>query len=206
MKQSRFILMRLPVLLSLLLFALQLGCETTGSGSGTGTNPVGVVPSKGATDTTYSPGDKIILEFEQGLPPQWQQVVREDGSITLPLNKTVKAAGKQKGQLEEEILRIYVPNILKRLTVNVRSEERSYFVRGEVRLPGQKVHTGLITAMKAISAAGDFTDFAKKTDVEIIRASGEKIHMNAKKALKDPSRYDVPIFPGDSVHVNRRFF
>jgi protein involved in polysaccharide export with SLBB domain len=154
----------------------------------------------------YLPGDKILIDFDQGLPPQWQQVVREDGTITLPLNKSIVASGKRKGELEDAILKLYVPDTLKRLTVNIRSEERTYFVEGEVRTPGQRPHTGLITATKAIAAAGDFTDFAKKTDVEIIRGStGEVIHMNAKKALRDPS-LDVPVFPGDRVHVNRRFF
>ena len=194
----------LSACLSLVLLALQLGCETTGGG-GEHVN-TGAPVSRGATDTTYSPGDKIIIDFDQGFPPAWQQVIREDGPITLPLNKSIVAAGKKKGDLEQEIQKIYVPNTLRRLTVNVRSEERSYFVQGEVRTPGQRPHTGLITAMKAIAAAGDFTDFAKRTDVEIIRASGEKIHMDAKKALKDPARYDVPVYPGDTVHVNRRFF
>lgn len=205
MKWSNYIVRGLVVCLSVILVGLQLGCETTGSKTAA-THDVGARPNIGITDTTYSPGDKVIIDFDQGFPPNWQQVVREDGSITLPLNKTVVAAGKRKGDLEQEIQRIYVPNTLRRLTVNIRSEDRSYFVQGEVRNPGQRPHTGLITAMKAIAAAGDFTDFAKKTDVEIIRANGEKLHMDAKKALKDPARYDVPVYPGDTVHVNRRFF
>src|SRR5262245_28958759 len=139
MKWSCFISRRLIVCVSLLAIVLQLGCETTGS-SGLKL-PTGAPPSIEQTDTTYSPGDKIVLEFDQGLPPQWQQVVREDGSITLPLNKTVVAAGKKKGQLEEDIQKVYVPNTLRRLTVNVKAEERSYFVQGEVRNPGQKIHT-----------------------------------------------------------------
>jgi polysaccharide export outer membrane protein len=159
-----------------------------------------------ATETSYTHGDKLIIDFDIGLPSNWEQTVREDGSIALPMNKSVIAMGKRKAQLEQEIQEIYVPNILKRLTVNVRSENRSYFVQGEVRTPGQRPHTGLITAMKAIAAAGDFTDFAQKSNVEVIRSSGEKIHMNAKKALKDPGRYDVPVYPGDTVYVHRRFF
>jgi polysaccharide biosynthesis/export protein VpsN len=198
------IVRRLTVCLSLVLLGLQLGCETTGPVNRADLDGPRDTPSD-ITDTTYRPGDKIIIDFDQGLQPNWQQVVREDGSITLPLNKSVIASGKRKGELEQEIQRIYVPNTLRRLTVNIRSEDRSYFVQGEVRNPGQRPHTGLITAMKAIAAAGDFTDFAKKTDVEIIRGSGEKLRMNAKKALKDP-RFDVPVYPGDTVHVHRRFF
>jgi len=210
MKWSRFISRGLAVCLSLFVITLQPGCETTGSSpqQAVVAHPSAPSSSGGGTETNteYRPGDKILFDFDNGLPQQWQQVVREDGTITLPLNKTIIAAGKRKGQLEEEIQKLYVPNVLTRLTVNIRAEERSYFVQGEVRLPGQKAHTGSITAMKAIATAGDFTDFANKSQVEIIRANREKIHMNAKKALKDPARYDVPVYPGDTVYVHRRFF
>jgi polysaccharide export outer membrane protein len=149
----------------------------------------------------------VVIDFadNQGLPSPWLQTVREDGSISLPLNQTVVAGGKRKGELEKAIHDVYVPNILKRVTVNVRSEDRTYFVTGEVRTPGQKPHPGLITALRAIGAAGDFTDFANRSNVEIIRANGDKVTMNAKDAQRDPS-LDLPVYPGDTVHVNRRFF
>lgn len=185
----------------MLVFALQLGCETTG--------PKGETedPFSKRIDTTFHPGDKVVIDFAdtQGVPSQWPQTVREDGSITLPLNQTVMAGGKQKGQLEQEIHDIYVPKILRRVTVNVRSEQRSFFVTGEVKLPGQKEHPGSMTALRAIGAAGDFTDFADRRSVEIIRANGQKVKMNGKDALKHPDR-DVPVYPGDTVHVNRRYW
>lgn len=204
MKGSRFWVSLLTVCTLLVGLGALGGCETGQVSKSP--NKGGADAGIGLTDTTYSPGDKVTVEFDNGLPTPWVQVVREDGSIGLPLNKTIIAAGKKKGDLEEDIRKIYVPNYLNRLTVNIRSDDRSYFVKGEVRTPGQKPHTGLITAMRAIAAAGDFTDFAKKSDVEVIRANGEVIHMNANKALKDPAKYDVPVYPGDTVHVNRRFF
>ena len=158
-------------------------------------------------NTTYRPGDRISIDFadNQGIPSNWQQTIREDGTITLPLGQTIVAAGQRKGELESAIQDLYVPRILKRLTVNVRSEQRSYFVSGEVKIPGQKEHTGLITVMKAVAAAGDFTDFANKSKIEVFRANGQKIEVNGKKALKD-ARRDVPVYPGDRVFVHRRFF
>ncbi len=209
MNWSRIIVRGLTVCTFIALLGILIlptGCASGGSGANK-PGRIGVLPNHGQTDTTYSPGDKVIIEFDNGLPANWQQVVREDGSISLPLitDRVLIAAGKRKGELEEEIRKIYVPSILRRLTVNIRSEERSYFVNGEVRTPGQKPHTGLITAVKAVAAAGGFTDFAKRTDVEIIRANGEVLHVNINQALKDPS-LDVPVYPGDTVHVNRRFF
>ena len=183
-----------------LLIAFLPGCQTGPTPKNADAAP--------RTDTSYQPGDRIIIDFADnaGVPQNWQQTVREDGTITLPLNQTLQAVGKQKGELEEAIRKLYVPKILKRLTVNIRPQQQTYFVRGEVKAPGQKEHTGLITALKAIATAGDFTDFAKKTNVEIIRGStGERIIMNAEDAIRNPA-LDVPIYPGDSIHVNRRYF
>lgn len=150
----------------------------------------------------------MVIDFADspGIPTSWPQTVREDGTITLPHNKTITAAGKKKGEIEKEIYDLYVPTLLRRLTVNVRAEDRFFFVRGEVKQPGQRPHTGSITALKAISAAGDFTDFANRNRVEIIRSSGEKIVMNARKALEKPQELDIPVYPGDTIYVHRRFF
>lgn len=199
---SRFVLT-----LCALFSGLLIGCSTPTAAPSSGVDPATAPVIPGLTSTEYRPGDRINIDFTDnpGLPSNWQQTVREDGTITLPLGHTVRAAGLRKGDLEVAIRDIYVPHILRRLTVNVRAEQRSYFVSGEVRTPGQKEHTGLITAMKAVAAAGDFTDFANKSKIEIIRANGEKIKVNGKKALDDPSR-DVPVYPGDTVHVHRRIF
>jgi protein involved in polysaccharide export with SLBB domain len=156
-------------------------------------------------DSTYRPGDKILIDFADnpGIPNTWQQTVREDGTIGLPFNQVVKAAGKQKAELEQAIQNIYVPKILKRLTVNIRAEQRYFYVTGEVKAPGPKEHTGAITVMRAVAAAGDFTDFASKGNIDVFRANGEVVNVNGKEILNDPSR-DVPVYPGDRVHVHRR--
>lgn len=198
---------RIILALIALVVGLQMGCVTTDTVPPMAEDPALAPVTPGLTSTEYRPGDRINIDFidTPGLPSNWQQTVREDGTITLPLGQTLRAAGLRKGDLESGIRDLYVPRILRRLTVNVRAEQRSYFVSGEVKTPGQKEHTGLITALKAVAAAGDFTDFANKSKIEVIRANGEKIKVNGKKALDDPSR-DVPVYPGDRVHVHRRLF
>jgi protein involved in polysaccharide export with SLBB domain len=63
-----------------------------------------------------------------------------------------------------------------------------------------------MTVLKAIQAAGDFTDFGKKSKVEVIRANGHKEKpVDCYKAIKNP-KLDLPIFPGDQVIVPRRHF
>lgn len=199
---SRFVLALFSITLG-----LQFGCATPESVAPMAEDSATAPVTPNLIDTRYSPGDRINIDFidTPGLPSNWQQTVREDGTITLPLGQTVRAAGLRKGELEAAIRDLYVPRILRRLTVNVRAEQRSYFVSGEVRNEGQKEHTGLITAMKAVAAAGGFTDFANKSKIEIIRANGEKVKVNGKKVIDDPSK-DVPVYPGDRVHVYRRVF
>ena len=207
--KSRFALYQLVVAcLSAVVLGFQVGCATldqTANDTGVPAVPTGA--NSASTSTLFRPGDVIEIDFADtsGLPSRWQQTVREDGTITLPLNKTVRAADLRKGELEQTIHDVYVPDIFRRVTVNVRSDKRFYFVSGEVKIPGEKEHTGHITAMRAIATAGDFTDFANKSKIEIFRVSGEKIRVNGKKALDDPSK-DVPIYPGDRVHVYRRIF
>ena len=56
--------------------------------------------------------------------------------------------------------------------------------------------------MEAISAAGNFTDFASKSDIEILRANGDRVKVVGKAILEGKGK-DVPVYPGDTVHVGR---
>lgn len=206
--KSRCLYLPIVVACIAVVLGLQVGCVApdTGGAAAAQVNP-GASIVDDSISLVFRRGDRIQIDFAdtQGIPSNWQQTIREDGTITLPLSQTVLAAGLRKGELEEAIRDVYVPRILRRLTVNVRADRRSYFVSGEVKLPGEKEHSGQITAMKAIATAGDFTDFAHKGKIDVFRSNGEKIRLNGKKALDDASK-DVPVYPGDRVHVHRRIF
>lgn len=186
-----------------LILGLQLGCESTniaGNDPNATQSPIYIAEVR--------PGDKVLINFADnpGIQSLWEQTVSSDGTLFLPFNQKLKVEGLQEGQLEQAIHDLYVPKLLTRLTVNVRLEQRSFFVSGEVRNPGQRELTGSMTAMKAIAAAGDFTDFANKSRIEVTRSSGERIEVDGQKARRNPSRYDVPVYAGDTVFVHRRIF
>jgi polysaccharide export outer membrane protein len=136
------------------------------------------------------------------MPPH-QEPIKEDGTITLDWIGPVQAAGKTPGELQNEIHDLYVPKYFVRLTVTVSSQERVFYVGGEVIHPGVFQYYGETTVTKAIQTAGDFTDFANRSNVSLIRANGQRIEVNCKKALEDPS-LDPPVYPGDQIHVKRR--
>jgi polysaccharide export outer membrane protein len=163
-------------------------------------------PSSGSIDLLRV-GDRLFITFSdlpQPMPP-FEESIRSDGMITLPFNKSILAAGKSKGQLSEEIRALYVPGIYRNLTVTIKTEDRFFTVGGEVRNPNRFVYVGEMTVLKAIFTAGGFTEFANKRRVDVSRANGEKITVDAIRAQDDP-RKDVPLYPGDQVTVRRRFF
>ncbi len=159
----------------------------------------------------FKPGEALTITFSdlpQGIvEPEKKDRIKEDGTITLLYNKTFVAAGKTRAELEQEIRKGYVPDIFRNLTVTINYEPqtRFYFVGGEVKKPDRQVYMGRMTVIRAIQSAGDFTEFAKKTKVQLIRADGRKYIVNYSKALKDP-KLDLEVFPGDTITVPRRIW
>jgi polysaccharide export outer membrane protein len=150
--------------------------------------------------------DQLTVTFSDvpgNIMPEFKERVREDGNITLPLSITLKAAGKTPGQLQQEIHDAYVPRYFVRLTPTVKTEDRFFFVGGEVKNPSRLPYFAQITVLRAIQAAGDFTDFAHRKKVQLIRANGQKHNINCIEALKKPEK-DMQVFPGDTITVPRR--
>jgi polysaccharide export outer membrane protein len=193
-----------------------MGCRTpndfsyseSDSGETGAEAPVAVATSSMASPDTLRPGDRIEIGFSgNSTAPVYphREQIRENGEIEPPLLGTnVMAAGKTIGQFQNELHDMYVPAFFKTLTVTVRLEDRYFFVGGQVRMPGQKLYLSEMTVTKAIQSAGDFTDFANRRKVESVRKDGTREVIDFKKALRD-SKADVPIFPGDMIHVNRRW-
>ncbi|MCI0536917.1 MAG: SLBB domain-containing protein [Verrucomicrobiales bacterium] len=156
-------------------------------------------------------GDPISIRFSgvtvADPPASVEERLKSDGMLRLPqISTPIKAEGKTRGQLEEEIYKLYVPNIYKTLTVKVGSEGRTVYVGGEVRIEGRVQYMGRMTVLSAITAAGGFTDFANRKKVQVTRgADGRKVPVNCIKAQRD-SKYDVPVFPDDYINVPRRLF
>ena len=194
------------------------GCRTQPHAQQLAEPPGGdVTPTAGAAVTNRSAlepevlriGDSMTVSFidtPNPIPP-FQEKIKEDGTITLLLNQTFKADGKTRGELEKEIRARYVPDYFKYLTVTVTPDvtTRWYYVDGEVKAPNRQVYNSRITVLKAIASVGGFTDFAKKKKVRLARVDGRTQTVNCVKALDNPS-LDLEIYPGDKIHVPRRFW
>jgi polysaccharide export outer membrane protein len=152
-------------------------------------------------------GDTVIVTLS-GLPTDilpHQEPIKEDGTITMPDIGHVQAAGKTAGELQNEIYNLYVPKLYRHLTVTVNTGDRVYYVTGEVKQPGRQLYAGQMTVTKAITTAGDFTDFANHRKVWLIRANGQRIKVNCNEALRDPYK-DPQVYPNDQIQVPRKIW
>ena len=156
----------------------------------------------------FNVGETVNIIFS-GTPdptefPPHEETVKEDGNINLPLIGSVQALGKTAGELQKEIQDLYVPKYYVRLTVTVKPGDLIYYVKGEVKQPGREIYVGETSVTKAITSAGDFTDFASHK-VTLIRANGERLKVNVDTAMENQT-HDAKVYPGDQVYVPRRIF
>lgn len=174
--------------------------------TGTGT-PATDTMSTDLTAARFHVGDTVTVDFSGTADPILEHVepIKEDGTITLPYIGPVRALSKTAGELQNDIHDLYVPKYYVRLTITVSSPQRVFYIGGEVKQPGRQLYIGETTVTKAIQAAGDFTDFANRNKVWLIRSTGDRIKVNCNKALQDPS-LDPPVYPGDQIQVPRRLF
>jgi len=153
-------------------------------------------------------GDTITITLT-GIPGElltpYEKPITDDGTITLPDIGRIQAAGKTPGALEDYIHDQYVPKFYTHLSVTVKttSNNQVYFVRGEVKNPGREVYVGPTTVTKAITSAGDFTDFANRSKVILIRTNGDHFKLDCEKILNG-EQPDPPVYPGDQITVKRR--
>jgi polysaccharide export outer membrane protein len=191
---------------ALLAGLLLTGCESSNPQAPAG-NPAGSVPAAVTEAERFGIGDLVIVNFSGVEPeiPAHEQRIKEDGNITLYLIGSIQAAGKTPGELQNEIQKNYVPKYYVHMTVTVRTKERVYYVRGEVKRPDRYIYSGETTVTRAIATAGDFTDYANKRKVKLTRVDGKILKVDCIKAQDDP-RLDLPVFPGDQIQVMRRLW
>jgi protein involved in polysaccharide export with SLBB domain len=152
-------------------------------------------------------GDPVVINL-RGILPRDEEIeclVDEGGFVKVPYLERIKASGLSTSQLEDEIERRYIDGkIYKSISVGVIMPSQSYFIQGEVKVPGRVILLTPVTLLQAIAQAGGYTDYADEGDVRIIRAGRTQRH-NAKDLSRYPER-DVRIEPGDVINVTRSPF
>jgi len=129
--------------------------------------------------------------------------VDESGNIYLPFIGRVAAAGKGLPQLREEIVRHlvdYIPDA----SVQVRFMNFRVTLMGEVFRPNTYIIPNeRLTILEAIGMAGDFTPYARRDAVLIIRERSNQREF-ARVNVQDKQLFRSPYFylnPNDIVYV-----
>ncbi len=181
---------------------------TTSAGSLAGVDHGSILADIDGSTAILQAGESIMVTFNDvnPVPAAIEDTIKEDGSITLYFSEKFQAAGKTVRALQDEIHDRYVPKYYKYMTPSVKPAERFFSVGGEVRIPNRYVWTSGMTVLRAIDISGGFTDFSRKGKVIVTRAKTHRQeYEDTIKALKRPE-LDLPIYPGDAVWVNKRFW
>ena len=165
---------------------------------------------KAATDDpnyVIGPEDELIISVWKEPDISRTVPVRPDGKISLALLNDVQATGRTPMQLGSDITEklkgfISEPQVT---VIVARINSQRIFVVGEVPRTGAYTLVPNMTAVDAISSAGGFTPFAKRTEIYILRKENGKtttIPFNYKEVVrKRRADQDVVLKPGDRIVV-----
>lgn len=126
--------------------------------------------------------------------------VDDSGSIAFPLVGAVPVRGRTTQSAAATIAAALANGYMRNPDVAVEvAEYRPFFIQGEINNAGQFPYVYGMTVRAAISTAGGFTDTADRNAAVVYRRQGEQM-------VKGSVDLDFPIFPGDTVVINERWF
>lgn len=155
-------------------------------------------------------GDVLSISIPGSPTLDSSQVIRTDGKITLPLIGEVTAAGKTPEQLQDELLKLYQPQVTaKQVIVNVQSSSIPVYVTGAVLRPGPVSVNHPISALDAVMEAGGF-DYTKANLKAVVIVRQEKDRtvrytVNLKSQMAGSADHPFYLQPFDIVYVPERF-
>lgn len=154
------------------------------------------------TDAPYmlDSGDRIRI-FIYGQPNLSRiYTVDSSGFISMPLIGAVKTRAETTFDLERAITVQLGAKYVKDPKVSVEvATYRPFYILGEVRTSGQYPYVSGMTVQTAVAIAGGYSERASDRKVVITR----RVNGVTEKLRVDP---EMPVLPGDTVHVQERFF
>jgi polysaccharide export outer membrane protein len=154
--------------------------------------------------------DRVTISIG-GIPdnevPQISKVytISDNGTVNLLHIGEVRATGLKPSTLQRTIEQTYKDReIYTRPTVTVTTDDsatttRVIYVVGGIKGNGTVPYNASMTVLKAISAAGGFSAFARPSKTKLIR-NGVTTEVNLKDISANPSR-DIKLLPEDQIIV-----
>ena len=194
-----------PILLGLVLAAL--------AGIASGQSPASR-PTADPCATNFSVGAPYRIGPEDVLAVSvWKNealsrvlLVRSDGMISLPLVDDVQVAGLTPMQLRDALVTKLTPFIPSPSVTVIVNEMHSFKVSviGEVVRPGRYELKSRATVLDMLAMAGNFTQFASRSKVAVLRMDGTtsaRIAFDYDKAVNGVPGANFYVQPNDVVSV-----
>jgi polysaccharide export outer membrane protein len=153
------------------------------------------------------PNDMLEVFVWQETALTRKVLVRPDGFISIPLVQDIQAAGITPAELKvqlEKKLKEYLPAPNVTIVVDAIQSYRIYVV-GKVQKPGSITVEKPVTVLQALSLAGGFQDYAKQSEIVVIRTDNKKsvvLDFNYRDVIhgKKPAQ-NILLRSGDVVAV-----
>ena len=155
-------------------------------------------------------GDVVNITFPGSATLNTTQQIRRDGKIVIPLIGEVTAAGMTPVQLQDELIKLYAPQVAtKQIIVTIQSSTYPVYVSGAVLRPGPVQSDRPLSVLDAIMEAGGFdTTKANLKAVVVVRQGAEgttKYKLNLDEAMKGAKQKPFILQPSDIVFVPEKF-
>lgn len=157
-------------------------------------------PRVPAGNYTLGPNDQVRVQVYNEPTISGDYMVDGAGFLAIPVAGRVRAIGMTTTQLERQITTKLNSGILKdaRVTVQV-SGYAPFYIRGEVKKPGEFPYKPGLTLGDAVALAGGYTYRADESRA-YVRAAG--VGVETARSLDA----DRPVSPGDNIRIPERFF
>ena len=190
---------RLALLLSGFAALLAIaGCSSAGSSGVAAYQEPAARPAVLSPYTLHT-NDQLHVQVYNEQTITGDYTVDSSGSLSIPVAGRVKAAGLTVEQLERRIAARLNGSILKDARVNVQiTTYAPFYIRGEVKKPGEFPYKPGLTVADAVALAGGYTYRANESRV-LVRSSGS----NAQ--ITRPMDANPSVSPGDNITVPERF-
>ncbi len=164
-----------------------------------------IIPDNRLSVLVYNHPELSTRDVRAAIYPDSERgvLVAADGTIDLPLVGIIKVSGLTLREASRLLSREY-SKYIKNAHVTLDILNKKVYVMGEVRTPGQVPITGnTINLIEAIAQSGDFTEFALRNNIKIIRGSAQKpivqsVDLTKINALASNRLY---LYPNDVVYV-----
>ena len=169
-----------------------------------------VVATRGVGESSYvyrfRPFDRISM-LVYGQPeystPKNGVLIDRRGYATLPVIGRVKVAGLSEAEAGRKIQRMIRKYVVDAVVV-AENPQKLIYVIGNVRKPGPvKLQAGRIAMLRAIGAAGGFSDAANRQAVYLVRKKGGQARLTRLSLSGEESLQNayITLIPGDIVYV-----